>query len=101
LTRGNVFTLEYEVEWDYDEDEISNVYEYVRPNTYDPTWSHKGEVSSGCWMVEKEDSWNGRIEHVFSYMGAGAIDPFTVTPWVELEGDSSGDGNVVSTGDYK
>lgn len=93
-----VFSFEYEVEWDYDQNEVSNIQEMDRPNTYDPTWSADGETGSN-WMHDNGDTWNGRSQHMFSYVGGGSIPTIEATPWIELEGTAAGFGFTVDSGD--
>lgn len=91
-----VWSFEYEVEWDYDQNEVSNIQEMERPNVYDPTWSADGESGSN-WMNEGYDDWNGRSQHKFSYIGGGTVPTLENTPWIELEGFADGTGNVVDS----
>ena len=95
-----VWSFEYKVEWDYDQNEVSNINEIERPNTSDPTWSADGESGSN-WLNVDSDEWHGRSQHKFSYIGGGTVPTLEMTPWVELTGNANGVGSVVdkSNGD--
>jgi len=52
-----VWSFEYEVEWDYDQNEVSNINEMERPNVFDATWSVDGPSGSN-WMNADSDGLN-------------------------------------------
>lgn len=89
-----IWSFEYEVEWDYDYNEVGNIDEMVRPNVSDATWSADGESGSN-WLNVDSDEWDGRSQHKFSYIGGGSVPTLEMTPWIELTGNESGVGTVV------
>lgn len=93
-----LYHLEFEASWEYDGDEIRKVEQNPSPSTYDTTWSDDGKNESGSWMNEYDTHFNCRYQHNFSYIGGGYIPSVEGYPYVEIEGDHDGNGEVVDKG---
>jgi len=98
LFNNKLWSLEYEVEWEYDGLNIFGITEFPRPNVYDGTYSADGVVDGGTWMNDQDDEWTGRNQQKFSYIGGGTVPTLEYTPWIELTGDANGNGSVVDSG---